>query len=121
VEFLCSSSGSDVKDLEPQPLMGQHDQWVSVMIKLFRIISVGTDAPTNWVIGQFSDKRHALEEYNSEVRRAGSEGINDGRPELEFVESRREVEYFLAEEEVTHTPEMRDAAFEVARWGLARK
>jgi hypothetical protein len=27
----------------------------------------------------------------------------------------------LAEEEVTHTPEMRDEAFETARWGLARK
>jgi predicted metal-dependent HD superfamily phosphohydrolase len=91
------------------------------MIKLFKIVGVGPAWPTNWVIGQFADKQHALDQYNSEVRRARSEGIDDGRPELEFIEDRREVEYFLAEEEVTHTPEMRDEAFETARWGLARK
>jgi predicted metal-dependent HD superfamily phosphohydrolase len=91
------------------------------MIKLFRIMSVGQTPPTNWVIGQFADKQRALDEYNSEVRRAYSERIDDGRPELEFIEGRREVEYFLAEEEVTHTAVNRDEAFETARWGLARK
>ena len=92
------------------------------MIKLFRIIGVGGASRTNWVIGQFVDERHALDEYNSEVRRARSEGIDDGRPELEFIEDRRrEAEYFLAEEEVTHTPVKRDEAFETVRWGLARK
>jgi hypothetical protein len=91
------------------------------MIKLFRIIGVGEASPANWIIGQFPDSRHALAEYNSEVRRALSERIDDGRPELEFVTNDREVEYFLAEEEVTHTPERRDASVEVARWGLARK
>jgi|HubBroStandDraft_2_1064218.scaffolds.fasta_scaffold313146_1 hypothetical protein len=91
------------------------------MIKLFRIVGAGQTSPTNWVIGQFADKQHALDEYNSEVRRAHSERIDDGRPELEFVEGRREVEYFLAEEEVTHTAVKRDEAFETARWGLARK
>jgi len=90
------------------------------MIKLFRIIGVGAASPTNWVIGQFPDARHALAEYNSEVRRAQSEGIDDGRPPLEIIEDHREVEYFLAEEEVTHTPERRDASVEIARWGLAR-
>jgi hypothetical protein len=91
------------------------------MIKLFRIIGEGAASPANWIIGQFADKTHALDEYNSEVRRARSEGIDDSRPELEIIEDRREVEYWLAEEEVTHTPEERDAAVEIARWGLARK
>jgi hypothetical protein len=91
------------------------------MIKNFRIIGEGAAAGTNWVIGQFADKTHALDEYNSEVRRTQSEGIDDGRPELEIIEDRREVEYWLAEEELTHTPEMRDAAVQIARWGLARK
>jgi hypothetical protein len=91
------------------------------MIKLFRIIGVGAAAPANWVIGQFGDPKEALAEYNSEFRRAKSEGIDDGRPELEFVTDNREVEYFLAEEEVTHTPARRDASVETGRWGLARK
>jgi hypothetical protein len=91
------------------------------MIKLFRIVGVGAASPANWVIGQFADARHALDEHNSEVRRSRSEGVDDGRHELEFIDDNREVEYFLAEEEVTHTPEIRDAAVEVARWGLARK
>ena len=91
------------------------------MIKLFRIIGEGAAYPSNWVVGQFADKTHALNEYNAEVRRARSEGINDGRPELEVIEDRREVEYWLAEEEVTHTPDERDASVEIARWGLARK
>jgi hypothetical protein len=91
------------------------------VINIFRLIGEGAAAGTNWVLGQFSDKTHALDEYNSEVRRTRTEGIEDGRPELEFIEDQREVEYWLAEEEVTHTPEMRDAAVEIARWGLARK
>lgn len=91
------------------------------MIKLFRIIGAGTTSPTNWVIGQFPDAKHALDEYNSEVRRTLSEGLNDGRPELEIIRDNREVEYFLAEEEVTHVSERRDAAMEIARWGLAKK
>jgi hypothetical protein len=91
------------------------------MIKLFRIIGVGAALPTNWVIGQFVDEKHALDQYNSEFRRARSEGIDDGRPELEFIEDHREVEYWLAEEELTHTPEKRDAALETGRWALARK
>ena len=32
----------------------------------------------------------------------------------------REVEYFLAEEEYTHTPDRRDKGVETGRWGLAR-
>ena len=91
------------------------------MIKLFRIIGVGKNSSTNWVVGQFDDARHALAEYNSEVRRTRSEGIVGERPELEIINDRREVEYFLAEEEVTHTHEKRDASVEIARWGLATK
>jgi hypothetical protein len=55
------------------------------MIKLFRIIGVGAASPANWIIGQFDTAQDALAEYNSEFRRAKSEGIDDGRPELEFV------------------------------------
>ena len=32
----------------------------------------------------------------------------------------REVEYFLPEEECTHTPDLRDEGVETGRWGLAR-
>jgi hypothetical protein len=91
------------------------------MIKLFRIIGAGAASPNDWVIGQFADGRHALAQYNAEVRRTRSEGIDDGRPELEVIEDGREVEYWLSEAEVTHTAERRDEAFEIARWGLARK
>ena len=91
------------------------------MIKLFRIIGVGAASPANWIIGQFDTAKDALAEYNSEFRRAKSEGIDDGRPELEFVTDNREVEYFLAEEEFTHTPDRRDEGVETGRWGLARK
>jgi hypothetical protein len=91
------------------------------MIKLFRIIGVGAASPANWIIGQFDTAQDALAEYNSEFRRAKSEGIDDGRPELEFVTDNREVEYFLAEEELTHTPDRRDEGVETGRWGLARK
>jgi hypothetical protein len=91
------------------------------MIKLFRIIGTGANASENWVIGQFPDEQHALGEYNAEFRRARSEGIDDGRPELEFIEPPREVEFWLAEEEVTHNHERRDAEFESGRWALARK
>lgn len=91
------------------------------MIKIFRIIGVGAASPVNMMLGQFPDARHALDEYNSEVRRTMNEGIDDGRPLLEMIHDNREVEYFLAEEEVTHTLNQRDAGVEVARWGLARK
>jgi hypothetical protein len=91
------------------------------MIRLFRIIGVGAASPANWIIGQFDTAKEALAEYNSEFRRAKSEGIDDGRPELEFVTDNREVEYFLAEEEFTHTPDRRDEGVETGRWGLARK
>jgi hypothetical protein len=91
------------------------------VIKLFRIIGAGVNVPANWVLGQFPDEQHALVQYNSESRRARSEGMDDGRPELEFIEPPREVEFWLAEEEVTHTHERRDAEFESGRWALARK
>jgi hypothetical protein len=91
------------------------------MIKLFRIIGVGAASPANWVIGQFDTAEDALAEYNSEFRRAKSERIDDGRPELAFVTDNREVEYFLAEEELTHTQDRRDEGVETGRWGLARK
>jgi hypothetical protein len=86
------------------------------MIRLFRIIGVGAASPANWVIGQFDTAEDALAEYNSEFWRAKSEGIDDGRPELEFVTDNREVEYFLAEEELTHTPDRRDEGVETGRW-----
>src|SRR6202161_3579122 len=91
------------------------------MIKLFRIIGVGAASPANWIIGQLDTAQDALAEYNSELRRAKSEGIDDGRPELEFVTDNREVEYFLAEEELTHTPDRRDEGEGTGGWGLARK
>jgi hypothetical protein len=92
------------------------------VIKLFKIIGGSGATPTSWTIGQFENERHALDEYNSEVRRSHSEKIEDGRPELEFVKGLgREVEYYLTEEEVTHTQYKRDEAFESGRWGLARK
>ena len=90
------------------------------MIKLFRINGVGAALPANWVIGQFESTKDAVAEYNPEFRRAKSEGIDDGRPELEFVNDNREVEYFPAEEEYTHTPDRRDEGVETGRWGLAR-
>jgi hypothetical protein len=90
------------------------------MLKLYRIIPAGTSAPLFW-LGQFADENHALAEYNAEVRRERTEGIHE-RPELEFVEGlEREAEYYLTEEEVTHTRDRRDEAFESARWGLARR
>jgi hypothetical protein len=39
------------------------------MIKLFRIIGIGTASPAHWVIGQFDTAKDALAEYNSELRR----------------------------------------------------
>jgi hypothetical protein len=63
--------------------------------------------------------------WTSTIQKSGervAKGIDDGRPEPEFiVAGDREVEYFLTEEEVTHTPEKRDAASETGRWGLARR
>jgi hypothetical protein len=89
------------------------------MIKLYRIVGAGK--VFNWEIGQFSDERHALDEYNSEVRRSRSESIADARPELEFAERGLEVGYFLTEEEVTHTETRRDESIETGRWGLVEK
>jgi hypothetical protein len=89
------------------------------MIRLYRI--VGAASPVNWEIGQFADERHALDEYNAEVRSFKSDGTDDSRPELEFADRRHEVEYFLTEEEVTHTETRRDEAMETGRWGLVKK
>jgi hypothetical protein len=88
------------------------------MIRLYRVVGVASQ--TDWVIGQFPDEKHAVDEYNSEVRRSESERIDDGRPELTFAEREREVEYFLVEEEVTHTETRRDESIETGRWGLVR-
>jgi hypothetical protein len=101
--------------------------WLSVeaqaigrtMIKFYRILAANSEI--NWALGQFPDEVHALAQYNSEVRREHQEGIRE-RPELEFIQAKdREVEYWLGEEEITHTPEKRDATLETGRWGLARK
>jgi hypothetical protein len=89
------------------------------MIRLYRVVGAGS--PVNWEIGQFPDEKHALNEYNSEVRRALSERIDDGRPELKFADRGVEVQYFLTEEEVTHTAVARDEAMETGRWGLVEK
>jgi hypothetical protein len=89
------------------------------MIKIYKIVDPASSV--EWTVGQFSDERHALNEYNSETRRTKSEGINDGRPELKFAERAVEVEFFLTEEEVTHTATKRDEAVETGRWGLVRK
>jgi hypothetical protein len=40
---------------------------------------------------------------------------------LEFAQRVREAEYFLTEEEVTHTETRRDEAMETGRWGLVSK
>lgn len=91
------------------------------MIKLYRIKGAGQLSRIDWVIGQFDHEQNALDEYNSEVRRSLSEGIDDGRPELEFINDlKHEAEFFLTEEEVTHSPERRDEAFETARRPLRR-
>ena len=88
-------------------------------LKLYWIIPAGNSAPVSWM-GQFADENHALDEYNAEVRRERSVGIHE-RPELEFVKGlEREADYYLTEEEVTHSRDRRDEAFESARWGLAR-
>jgi hypothetical protein len=89
------------------------------LIKPFRII--GGDAyPANWVLGRFDDAStrlpHIIPKSDGHTMRAGRRV-----PALETVHDHREVKYFLVEEEVTHTPEKRDQAIEVARWGLARK
>jgi hypothetical protein len=89
------------------------------MIRIYRI--VGAASSVNWEIGQFSDEKHALDEYNAEVRSFKSDGTDDSRPELEFAPRGHEVEYFLAEEEVTHTETRRDEAMETGRWGLVKK
>jgi len=89
------------------------------MIRLYRV--VGAAFSVNWVVGQFPDEKHAVNEYNSEVRRAESEGIDDGRPELEFAARDRDVEYYLVEEEVTHTETRRDESMETGRWGLVSR
>jgi hypothetical protein len=88
------------------------------MIRIYRV--VGAASPINWEIGQFADEKHALAEYNAEVRSFRSDGTDDSRPELEFAERGREVEFFLTEEEVTHTQTRRDEAMETGRWGLVR-
>lgn len=87
------------------------------MIRFYKIVHAGSLG--NWIIGQFSDEKHALAEYNAEVRRAKSEGIDDGRPALKFAERAIEVEYFLTEQEISHTETRRDEAIETGRWGLA--
>ena len=90
------------------------------MLKLYRIIPAGSSTPLFW-LGSFADEGHALDEYNAEVRREHSEGIHERR-ELEFVQGlEREAEYYLTEEEVTHSRDRRDEAFESGRWGLARR
>jgi hypothetical protein len=89
------------------------------MIRIYRV--VGAASPIDWEIGQFADERHALDEYNAEVRSFRSDGTDDSRPELEFAERGSEVEFFLTEEEVTHTSTRRDEAMETGRWGLVRK
>jgi hypothetical protein len=89
------------------------------MIRIYRII--GAASPVNWEIGQFSDERHALDEYNSEVRSFKSDGTDDSRPELEFAKRGCEIEYYLTEEEVTHTETRRDESMETGRWGLIKK
>lgn len=88
------------------------------MIRFYKIVHTGSSA--NWIIGQFPDEKHALDEYNAEVRRAKSEGLDDGRPALKFAERAIEVEYFLTEQEISHTETRRDEAIETGRWGLAR-
>jgi hypothetical protein len=88
------------------------------MIRLYRIVR--PESGTDWLIGQFADERHAIDEYNSEVRRAASEGIDDGQPELDFAERGADVEFFLVEQEVTHTEIQRDESTETGRWGLVR-
>ena len=89
------------------------------MIRLYRIVGAGS--AVNWEIGQFADERHALDEYNAEVRSFRSDGTDTSRPELEFAGRGQEVGYFLTEEEVTHTPTRRDEAMETGRWGLVKK
>ena len=88
------------------------------MIRLYRVVGSGSGA--SWLIGQFADEKHALDEYNSEVRRAESERIDDGRPELDFAERGAEAEFYLVEDEVTHTEIRRDESMETGRWGLVR-
>ena len=91
------------------------------MIRFYRVVGVGPAYGVNWALGQFADAEHALDEYNAEVRRAQREGFSSERPELTFVDGlEREAEYFLVEEEITHTPEKRDEAFESGRWALAK-
>lgn len=90
------------------------------MLKLYRILPARDAPPLQWM-GQFPDEHHALAEYNAEVRREHSEGIRT-RHELAFIEGlEREAEYWLVEQEITHTRVRRDEAFESARWGLARR
>jgi hypothetical protein len=89
------------------------------MIRLYRI--VGAASPVNWEIGQFPDERHALDEYNAEVRSFKSDRTDDSRPELEFAERGSEIDYYLTEEEVTHTETRRDESMETGRWGLVKK
>ena len=92
------------------------------MLRVYRIVGVGTAYKVDWEIGPFPDEEHALAEYNSEVRGFRSHAIDDGgRPELVFAERGQEVEFFLTEEEVTHTQTRRDEAMETGRWGLVRK
>jgi hypothetical protein len=90
------------------------------MIRFYKIVVAA--APTvYWKIGQFADEKKALWEYNSEVRQAKRDGITTELPELQFADRTEEVEYFLTEEEVTHTQIERDEAIETGRWGLVRK
>lgn len=86
------------------------------MLRIYRI--VGGDPLVSWEIGQFANANQALAEYNSEVRRGQNEGIDDGRPALQFAKQGTEVQFFLTEEEVTHTETRRDEAVETGRWGL---
>ena len=89
------------------------------MIRLYRV--VGAASAVNWEIGQFPDEKHALAEFNTELRSMNSDGTDTGRPQLEFAERGSEVEFFLTEEEVTDTETRRDELMETGRWGLVRK
>jgi hypothetical protein len=88
------------------------------MIRLNR--AVGSASGTGRPTGQFADARHAIDEFNSEVRRTEGKRIDDGLPELQFVERRADAEFFPVEEDVAHTEIRRDEAVETGGWGNVR-
>src|SRR5579871_4069329 len=81
---------------------GISERKANAMNRLYSIASARSSE--RWVVGTFLTPEEALREYNIETRSIGAHG-GPTQPSLEYITDPHgaEVEYYLVEEEVTHT------------------